>query len=348
MADLKIPFNTCELEKYTNKVLSLPQKYYECGNFELLWYSVCILKIPYKAKFSENELIKLNDIGNTWKKYGPKKDFSFSNFYELVKKLDKGIFDMKYINIIHQRFDHKKDVLEKYFGKYRGIAEHRNVFEMKKDFPKKLDIVCFSDTHGEHREINLPISNILIFCGDCCDSGNVDQTIDFIIWFANLPHKHKIFVPGNHDHLIEQMSKDEGILEKYPHIKESIKNIIFLINRTVEIGGHKIFGYPFIPYRKKYNNNAFSIPRNEMNKIKIPDDTDVLVTHFPPHGVGDGNTLITSDETGNGGITNLRCHVENSNIKYHLYGHVHNGRGIYYIEGKDTKYVNCAKQFFAL
>ncbi len=31
---------------------------------------------------------------------------------------------------------------------------------------KKLDVVAFSDTHGKHREINVPEGDVLICAGD--------------------------------------------------------------------------------------------------------------------------------------------------------------------------------------
>ena len=66
-------------------------------------------------------------------------------------------------------------------------------------------IVCLSDTHGLHRDVSVPPGDILIHAGDFFTGSNPepDGLRDFDQWLGELPHRHKIVVPGNHDFAIE-------------------------------------------------------------------------------------------------------------------------------------------------
>ena len=69
------------------------------------------------------------------------------------------------------------------------------------DFKK---LVFISDTHTHHKKIEIPDGDIIIHCGDISRRGYKDEVIDFCDWFSELPHEHKIMIPGNHDFLFEK------------------------------------------------------------------------------------------------------------------------------------------------
>jgi len=64
-------------------------------------------------------------------------------------------------------------------------------------------IVCLSDTHNYNEEIAVPDGDILIHAGDATLRGTIPEIEAFLAWFSRLPHKHKVFVAGNHDWLYE-------------------------------------------------------------------------------------------------------------------------------------------------
>ena len=70
--------------------------------------------------------------------------------------------------------------------------------------PKKLRIVCISDTHGMHRMLLVPPGDVLIHAGDITMRGEEDKIKDFDAWLGELPHKHKIVICGNHDFCFEK------------------------------------------------------------------------------------------------------------------------------------------------
>ena len=61
---------------------------------------------------------------------------------------------------------------------------------------------------------------------------------------------------------------------------------------------------------------------------KIPDDTDILITHTPPVGYGD--LCCTGVRAGCVELLNtVRLRVR---PKYHIYGHIHEGYGVRYVK----------------
>ena len=55
----------------------------------------------------------------------------------------------------------------------------------------------------------------------------------------------------------------------------------------------------------------------------IPNDTEILITHGPPLGIGDLNT----NEDRIGCLDLYNC-IQVIKPKYHLYGHIHEGYGM--------------------
>lgn len=65
--------------------------------------------------------------------------------------------------------------------------------------PKKVRIVCISDTHGMHRRLRIPPGDVLVHAGDITMGGEKAVMLDFDKWLGELPHKHKVVICGNHD-----------------------------------------------------------------------------------------------------------------------------------------------------
>jgi len=131
---------------------------------------------------------------------------------------------------------------------------------------------------------------------------------------------HKIFIAGNHDWGFE-LHNDIA-----PEYKE--KGVHYLFDSEVVIDGVKFYGSPWQP---EFYNWAFNLPRNgEELKSKwdaIPNDTDILITHYPAFGYLD-------DVEGRRG-QHLGCELLTERIKeikpkIHVCGHIHSGRNIYH------------------
>ena len=168
-----------------------------------------------------------------------------------------------------------------------------------------MKITAISDLHGKCPV--LAEGDLLIVAGDLAQEGREPS---FYAWLEMQPYVHKVYIAGNHDwHLIGCLPKSEG-------------SVHYLMNSGVEISGLKIWGSPFTP---RFGNWAFMDNRGECMARHwdiIPEDTDILVTHGPPKGILD-RTVRGVDA----GCEALVEHLKTSNIKYHIFGHIHEGYG---------------------
>ena len=191
-------------------------------------------------------------------------------------------------------------------------------------------IVCLSDTHNRHEDVRVPDGDILIHAGDATNLGTIEEIVRFARWFAALPHRHKIFVAGNHDWLFETN----------PRLAENLLDgeIVYLCDSSVEIENLIIYGSPWTP---RFFNWAFNANRGAEMREKwrlIPETVDVLITHGPPHGILDAVARFDGFE--NTGCEDLRERVEEVMPRLHIFGHIHEGFGN--VDKSGTKFVNAA------
>jgi len=178
-------------------------------------------------------------------------------------------------------------------------------------------VVHVSDTHEMQNSLSIPDGDILIHSGDFASYhflGNTnfsDLLAEIDKFFAKQPHKYKIFVAGNHD-----ISLAGQPMER---IRARLPNVIYLQDNCVQIEGLKIYGSPWTGKRKSPA-KAFICPFPELGKfwVLIPKDTDILVTHSPPHRIMDNH--------GGMGCPLLR-EIVLKQIRpiVHLFGHAHQG-----------------------
>ena len=57
-----------------------------------------------------------------------------------------------------------------------------------------MKIIAISDTHGKHRNVDLPQGDMLIHAGDVSSRGLEDEVLDFLDWYESLDFKYKIFI----------------------------------------------------------------------------------------------------------------------------------------------------------
>ena len=291
-----------ELEKVSklDEYFDLPRLAYKCNRMDVLYYLHIVLEMKMdKIYLSKIQKKRIDNIAATYKYRSKRKTFiPPNNILELRKMFDDGTIGLDDITETLYRSNEMECRLYFSYKRRRGevkVHYHDNVPKIW----EKMGIVCFADVHGRMDEFKIPDAKILIFAGDLCTRGNFEETKKFLMWFANLPHQHKIIVPGNHDYFLEDIDYDPKKVRNYPFLKsDKFKKVHVLVGKGVEIDGIKIFGHPCIPYRSMARSNAFAICRRDMSKmVNIPTDPDILVTHFPAWGIGDGNTALTCDKT---------------------------------------------------
>lgn len=180
-----------------------------------------------------------------------------------------------------------------------------------------MKVVCISDTHGFHNNLKLPDGDVLVHAGDATQIGKLDECLAFINWFHSRLHRYKLFVPGNHDFGFDR----EPYLRQLLH--QPKRGIHFLLDSGVEIGGLLFYGTPWVPNLKGWAFYGDELLLT-LKFVKIPDRTNVLITHGPPEGLMD-------DCGSHVGSREMKRRLEQlrplGNLKLHIFGHIHEGYG---------------------
>ncbi len=191
-----------------------------------------------------------------------------------------------------------------------------------------MNITTISDTHGQHRTLQLPGGEMLLHAGDVSGRGEREVVLDFLDWFSSQDYQYKIFIAGNHDFFFEQNSAEE-IAALIP------ENVIYLNDSGITIEGIKIWGSPVQPwfYDWAFNRQRGADIRQHWDLI--PDDTDILITHGPAAEI--------LDKTVGGipvGCEDLLEKIKAIQPKIHLAGHIHEAYGI--VEKFGTIFINAS------
>lgn len=179
-----------------------------------------------------------------------------------------------------------------------------------------MKVVLISDTHNQTPK--LPDGDLLIHAGDGTSQGSFTEICRLNAWFEEIKHKYKhgiLYIPGNHDWMFER---------DLPRALTLMTGAKVLLNEDITIEGFKIYGSPYTPY---FHGWAFNKQRGqEINAEweRIPKDVDVLVTHGPPMGVGDLAKSIHA-----GCMDLMKMLPTLTNLKLHVFGHIHEGYGVY-------------------
>lgn len=169
-----------------------------------------------------------------------------------------------------------------------------------------MRILHLSDTHGCHRRLrDLPEADVVVHSGDFCMVGSEQEAIDFLNWFCDLPYRHKIFICGNHDDCLYEANID-GLDD----------NVHYLCNSGIEIDGLKFYGVPM------FMGDCIT-DRQSRNYARIPEDTDILITHSPAYGI-----LDFDDGIHYGSEEILERLPALHQLKAHLFGHIHTQHGM--------------------
>jgi Icc-related predicted phosphoesterase len=191
-----------------------------------------------------------------------------------------------------------------------------------------MRLACISDTHGAHDLLrHKPQADVLIYAGDMGGWGKMKEVVSCINWIRDLPYKHKIVIPGNHDWaLYSNLHLGQELLGKEGH---------FLIDEGVDIKGHIFYGSP---WTTMFCNWAFMKDEDGLEKkwANIPSDTEVLITHGPPYGILD--KTVRDDRAGSVSLLEFFVKREHK-IHTHIFGHIHEARG-FWATSYGTKFYN--------
>ncbi|TVY48820.1 putative rhamnogalacturonate lyase C [Lachnellula occidentalis] len=189
-----------------------------------------------------------------------------------------------------------------------------------------IRVVCISDTHTN--TLPVPNGDLLIHAGDLTNAGTVEQIQAQLDWLASLPHREKIVIAGNHDSYFDPKSRKAEDKRK----KLNFRSIHYLENKAITLkfkGGRKLnfYGSPDIP-QCGGSDFAFQYQRHLPPwENRIPQNTDVLITHAPPRYHLDLDL----------GCAGLLDEIWRVKPRLHVFGHIHSGHGreaVFWDEGQ--------------
>lgn len=204
-----------------------------------------------------------------------------------------------------------------------------------------MKIVATSDIHGKFEPLIQETGDLLIVAGDFCPNFYRDKHRDAMrqgLWLEqqfyplliSLIRKKRfgeiVVVPGNHDRVFEISQDKTKLLFDFP-------NIHLLIDEQANIGGLKIFGSPWSKWF--YGHHwAFNLPEKMNDELtkkyygQIPENVDILVSHGPALGI-----LDMTERGERVGCPFLLKELRRIKPRLHIFGHIHEDRGVIELDG---------------
>lgn len=186
--------------------------------------------------------------------------------------------------------------------------------------------VCFiSDTHNQHNFKPRP-ADVLIHAGDATMYGYPDEVAEFLMWFRAQPHKHKAWLPGNHDLAMEVdgFSKAMQMLVPEVTILESGINLVGPLE-VAALTCMNLHGYAFHSSNEQITSQVNAL-------LAARGSPELLVTHSPPFEVLD---FVPARErypgsvrqARNAGFAQYAGLAKRLGAQTHAFGHIHEQGG---------------------
>lgn len=149
-----------------------------------------------------------------------------------------------------------------------------------------MKLVIISDSHNLHDELDLPVGDVLIHCGDYSYSGQDNEVISFLTWMQEQTKKYRLVIGGHGNHEL-------GPYEDREHFNE-LKTVfapdVIWPHMRVFTDPVTSLNFFFSPYVTTINGRwAFEASSSEYQEIvkRIPDYVDILISHGPPFNILD-------------------------------------------------------------
>ncbi len=205
-----------------------------------------------------------------------------------------------------------------------------------------MKVALLSDLHGQLPSIDHDTDFIIVagdigpdshFMGQAIESAIMEQeewfAKDFHIWRAEQGFRPLYGTWGNHDFYGNR-------IRNYNH-----KDCQIVTDQMLEIEGVKVW---FCPWSKTIQSDIkWTFQRDDVAGAfnDIPVESEVLIVHGPPLGLGD--LLVGSRGPFNvGSVTLLNRLRELKRLKFAVTGHIHEARGLYAAEDVGVPVFNVA------
>ncbi len=220
----------------------------------------------------------------------------------------------------------------------------------------KFVIDCISDTHNQHHllEFTRPECDrwILVHSGDFSSFGKYHEVRNFATWCTMQDHDYKVVIAGNHELMMDQKHWKENPgdlavlqakgLDVTSNTILTNAGVIWLNQSSIDLEGLKIWGSPYSP---RFFDWGFQLDSQNAydHWSQIPQGTHIVLSHGPPRGYGD-ECLDINDKRKkvNVGCPELTKRLRKVKPLLTVFGHVHEGNGVYNDNITNCLYVNAA------
>ena len=170
--------------------------------------------------------------------------------------------------------------------------------------PRRLRVVCISDTHNRHSSLVVPAGDVLVHAGDLTNGGSRPELARAVAWLAAQPHEIKLVVAGNHDgRTLDPAFGSRGARGADPAAHAPslalltsptavAAGIVYLAHEarllTLRDGRRiRVFASPLSPQDdadSAWSGFGYAPPESADTSpwAVVPADTELLVTHTPP------------------------------------------------------------------
>lgn len=192
-----------------------------------------------------------------------------------------------------------------------------------------MKIVATSDTHFPFDPKAVPDGDVFVLAGDLMNEGTPAEWHPRLECLAALPHKHKLFVPGNHDYYTQHF---RGLARSQLR-REAGVTMVDEVEPWITIDGVRFLCLPFVTGLPGWARNVEEdwLYRWLMNTLDFDPAPDVIVSHSPPYKI-----LDACGKENYGALAyNKWFHDEGTKPDVWICGHIHESYGTERIERTD-------------
>lgn len=191
-----------------------------------------------------------------------------------------------------------------------------------------IKIVAISDVHAKWQKLVIPECDILISCGDYSFKGEKHLIRNFHEWLNKQDAGHIISLQGNHETWVE-----ENFNEAKEIATKACPAVHFIDEGLIELEGIKIWCSAITPFFHNWAWNRYRGEEIKQHWDRIPNDTDILVTHGPPYGILDETYYVDGSLKEHCGCQDLLEATKRIKPALHFFGHIH-------FHGGNQKHIN--------
>jgi Icc-related predicted phosphoesterase len=201
-----------------------------------------------------------------------------------------------------------------------------------------MKIVAISDLHGKLIPLDkIPESDLLLIAGDIAPWYHGWNLLDQAHWLRDIFSDWLSKVSKKTNHIVGIFGNHDWVGEKGKHLLPTLP-WSYLETSSIVIDGLKIWGSPWTPF---FCDWAFNYPADPMEAEKfapdlyekLPDGTDIVITHGPPIGI-----LDLCPDGHRAGCWHLKKRIFEVKPKLHVFGHIHGAHGMETID--DIQFAN--------